>query len=95
MTRDQVHMLLNALPSTKADDGCFSPPTERSLTLYASHDGVGLTVSKVDGVYVDHDMLRARTSKGETYMLSIEDLFAVSLDAPSALGRKAGFSSEH
>jgi hypothetical protein len=95
MTRDQLHTLLDALPSTKTEDGWFAPPAERLLTLYAARDGVGLTVSKVEAMHIDHDMLRARTNKGETYMLSAEDLFAIALEAPSTLGRKAGFTSEH
>jgi len=65
----------------------------RRVTLYAAHDGVPLTVGKVESVRVQGALLRVRNDKGDIYVLSLEDLFAASVDggAPSAGSRKAGF----
>ena len=63
------------------------------MTLYASHNGVALTMSKVEAVKVSQRVVWARSSKGETYLASLDDLFAAALDRGSeaAAGRKAGF----
>lgn len=80
---------------TKADkDGLHMLSDGRRLTLYASHGGVGLTVAKVESVKVDSGIVRARNDKGETFLLSVEDVFAAAVEAGGAggpSGRKAGF----
>ncbi len=65
----------------------------RRVTLYAAHDGVQLTVAKVESVRVQGALVRAKNDKGDIYVLALEDLFAASVDGggPSATGRKAGF----
>jgi hypothetical protein len=67
-------------------------PEGTTATLYASHGGVGLTVSRVEGVKVEGGLVSARTAKRETYMIELGDVFAVALEG-STLGpvRRAGF----
>jgi hypothetical protein len=63
------------------------------LTLYAAHDGVSLTVGKIEEVRVTGGLVRARNAKGETFLLALEDVFAAAVDAGAegGSGRKAGF----
>lgn len=70
-------------------------PDGRRITLYAAHDGVPLTVTKVEGVkLVGGGVVKARNDKGESFLLSLEDLFAAAIDgggSGGSTGRKAGF----
>jgi hypothetical protein len=64
----------------------------RTLTLYASHDGVALQVTKVVELKLDAGLCEARDAKGETFLVPVEDLFAASVSGnPRSPGRKAGF----
>ncbi|MEZ4298176.1 MAG: hypothetical protein R3B70_24705 [Polyangiaceae bacterium] len=78
---------------TKEEDGWQVLPSGRMLSLYAAHDGVSLTVQKIDAVKIAHGMLHARNHKGEVFLLALEDLFAAAFDAgsESKAVRKAGF----
>jgi hypothetical protein len=79
----------------KADkDGLLVLPEGTTATLYASHNGVGLTVSKVDAIRKEGDMIHARTAKKETYVVEIGDLFAVALEGnQGSPARRAGFGA--
>lgn len=68
-------------------------PDGRRVTLYAAHSGVGLTIGKVASMRIENGLVRARNDKGETYVLSLEDVYAASIEAGSAgpSARKAGF----
>lgn len=93
MTNDQLKALAALLPLTADDTGWLHPPENRMLNVHASHDGVPLSMGRTEAIKVDGDLLRARNSKGEIYVLMLADLFAVAMDAPSAGGRKAGFAA--
>ncbi len=65
---------------------------EGALTLYVAHDGVALTVSRVETIRVDGELVVAKTHKGEVYSVAREDVFAVQADAsPGQTSRRAGF----
>ncbi len=92
MTND---MLKNVLETAQAreSDGWSVLSDGRLLTLYAAHDGVPLTVQKIEAVRVAHAVVHARSVKGETFMVAMEDIFAAAFDAgaTSPATRKAGF----
>ncbi len=92
MTHD---MLKNVLETAQAkeSEGWSLLADGRLLTLYAAHDGVSLTVQKVEAVRLAHAIVHARSSKGETFMIALEDVFAAAFDAgtTSPTARKAGF----
>jgi len=99
-----TQMIVGADPSTdrailetagaKNDkDGWSALPEGRLMTLYAAHQGVQLTIAKVEAVKSSQRTVWARSSKGETYVVSLDDLFAAALDRghEAASVRKAGF----
>lgn len=94
MKQDQFESFLASVPVQPEEDGWFKAPAERHVTLHAAHEGVGLTVAKVEAVKLDGELVWARTRRGETYQLSLADLFALAVEAPKNAERKAGFAAE-
>ncbi len=91
MTQEHLSAILDLISARSEKDGWFVFPDGRGLTLYASHDGVQLTVPRVEAVLVKSGLMRARTSKGELYLLALEDVFAAAAEATPTQVRKAGF----
>lgn len=93
MTEEMLKAVLETAQAKSDKDGWASLPEGRSLTLYAAHNGASLTVTKVEAIRVSHGILRARSAKGQTFLLALDDVFAAALDGGSetASGRKAGF----
>lgn len=93
MTEDMFRTLLDDVGAKRDDEGVARLPEGQLITLYSAHDGVSLTVAKVEALRMVHGIVRARTSKGETFFIAREDLFAMSVDggAQTQSGRKAGF----
>ena len=90
--RQAKEIVREAAAATKPDaEGWSRLPEGRTLSLYAAHDGVPLSVSRVEAVAVRGTLVRARTAKGETYLLSLDDLFAAATDGAGPTARKAGF----
>jgi len=80
--------------NAKSDmDGWTALPEGRLMTLYVAHNGVQLTVAKVEALKTTGPIVRARSTKGETYLLCLDDVFAAAFDAGSEnnAGRKTGF----
>jgi len=88
-------MLRTVLDTAQAReaDGWWQLSDGRLLSLYTAHQGVSLTVQKIEAVRINHGVLFARNHKGETFMLALEDVFAAACDAglTSPTTRKAGF----
>ncbi len=93
MTDEMLHAVLETAGAKPDKDGWSTLPEGRLMTLYAAHGGVPLTMAKVEAVKVSQRVAWARTSKGETYVVGLEDLFAAALDRghEAQAGRKAGF----
>jgi hypothetical protein len=93
MTGEHLESILKNAQAKAEKDGFHVLPEGAALTLYAAHDGVSLTVPRVEGVKIDGEIVYARTAKRETYALGKSDLFAVAIEG--ALGqpaRRAGFA---
>jgi hypothetical protein len=91
MIQEHLSAILDLISAKTEKDGWSVFPDGRGLTLYAAHDGVQLAVPRVEAIAVKGGLLRARTSKGELYVLALEDVFAVAAEATPTQARKAGF----
>lgn len=92
MKQEHLAAVLEGVAARPDKDGWANLSDGRYLTLYAAHDGVQLTVARVEAVQQQAGLVRARTVKGEIYVLALEDLFAAALEAAPAQTRRAGFA---
>ena len=93
MTGDHLDVILKNAQATKAEkDGYSSLPEGSTLTFYVAHDGAMLTVSRVEGVRLEGELIFARTAKRETYAIARADIFAVASEGTQGEARRrAGF----
>lgn len=95
MTEAMLRMVLESAGAKAEKDGWSSLPEGRSLTLHAGHDGVPLTVSKVEAVATTNGVVRARSAKGEIVILALDDVFGATIDgagsAATGGSKRAGF----
>ena len=93
MTEDMFRVVLETANAKSDNDGWATLPEGRLMTIYAGHNGVQLTVAKIEALKSSSGILKARTSKGDVFVLHIDDIFATAVDAgsESAAARKAGF----
>jgi hypothetical protein len=92
MTQEHLSAILELLSAKPDKDGWSTFSDGRGLTLYAAHEGVQLTVPRVEAIAVKSGLVRARTAKGEIYIVALEDLFAAAAEAAATQARKAGFA---
>ena len=94
MTGEHFETILKNAQAKGEKDGFAVLPDGTSLTLYIAHDGVSLTIARVEAVRVEGELVHARTAKGERYTLARGDLFAVAVEGAVTGGapvRRAGF----
>jgi hypothetical protein len=91
MTHEHLAALIAAGEAKKSTDSWMTLPEGRSLTIYVAAGTSTLTIARVQAVRHDGALLHARTTKGEHFVLALEDAYAGSLDAPASVGKKAGF----
>jgi hypothetical protein len=73
-------------------DGFVVMPEGTSLTLYVAHDGATLSVTRIEAVRVDGELVLARTQKRETYTVVRSDVFAAMTEGVQGQpARRAGF----
>lgn len=93
MTDDLLRTILETAEAKQDKDGFHVLPEGRSLTLYGAHNGVSLTVTKVSALAISGDVIRAKSAKGQMYVLGRSVVFAANIegtgDAPAV--RRAGF----
>jgi hypothetical protein len=91
MTSEHLSALLLVAAATTDGEGWQHPAEGRSMTLYLAHDAANLTISRICGVRSDGKLVYAKSTQGEQYVVSIDDVFAGSVEGPKDVGRKAGF----
>lgn len=97
MSPEHLQEVLQLCDAADADANGFRQlPKNTTLTLYVAKDSVGLTVANVEAVSHRGHHLQARTTKGDLYVLSLDDVFAANIEgrAQSKGARRAGFASE-
>lgn len=75
-------------------DGWVSLPEGGLMTLHVAHDGASMTISRVEAIKSDGDLVYARNPKRELFVVVRSDVFAVALESEAAAGkvvRRAGF----
>ena len=94
MTGEHLDTILKAAGAKSDKDGWQTLPEGASLTLHVAHDGVGITVPRVDAVKQDGELVYARNPRRELYAVVRLDVFAVAVDGEASAGkvtRRAGF----
>jgi len=94
MTGEHLEAILK-LAGAKADkDGWMSLPEGNTLTLHIAHDGASMTISRVEALRSDGELVYARNPKRELFVVVRSDVYAVALEGEAAAGkvvRRAGF----
>jgi hypothetical protein len=91
MTEDHFAAIISSAEAKKDSQGWWVTQEARHLTLYVSSGGSSLTVSRVEAVRLDGALVKARSMRGEIYVLALEDVFAGAVDPQAQGGRRAGF----
>ncbi len=90
MEIEHLNALLE-LAGTDDEDSWRVIHDERTLTLHAASQGVGLNVAKIRRIRVDGPLLFAENQNGDAFVLRLDDVFAGSMDPSNKSSRKAGF----
>jgi hypothetical protein len=94
MTGDHLDAILK-IAGAKADkEGWLGLPEGNTMTLHVAHDGASMTVSRIEAVRQDGELVYARNPKRELFVVVRSDVFAVALEGESSAGkvaRRAGF----
>ncbi len=91
MTEEHFSAVVAAAEAKKNNQGWWATTEGRYITLYASSGGSSLTVSRVEALRVDGELIRARSVRGEEYILAREDVFAGAVEPLAQGARRAGF----
>jgi hypothetical protein len=94
MTGEHLEAILKVAGAKSEKDGWSALPEGATLTLHVAHDGTGMSVSRIEAVKRDGELLFARNTKRELFALVGSDVYAVALDGEAAAGkvvRRAGF----
>jgi hypothetical protein len=92
MTNEHLAALLE-LGGAKLEDGWSVLSPERTMTLHIAYQGASLNVSKIQRVVVKGALVHAASTRGETSIFLLADVFAGSIDGQSTSSRSAGFRS--
>lgn len=94
MTGDHLDAILKVAGAKADKDGWASLPDGNLMTLHVAHDGAAMTVSRIEAVKQDGELVYARNPKRELFIVVRTDVFAVALEGEAASGkvaRRAGF----
>jgi hypothetical protein len=94
MTGDHLDSILKLAAAKSEKDGWLSLPEGSAMTLHVAHDGASMTVTRVESLKQDGELVYARNPKREIFVVVRSDVFAVALEAETTAGkvvRRAGF----
>jgi hypothetical protein len=94
MTGEHLDAILKTAGAKNDKDGWGVLPEGSTMTLHIGHDGASMTVSRIEALRQDGELVYARNSKRELFVLVRGDVYAVALDgesAPGKIARRAGF----
>src|SRR5579859_5992631 len=94
MTGEHLEAILKVAGSKSDKEGWASLPEGSAMSLHVAHDGAAMTISRIDAVRQDGELLYARNSRRELFVVVRTDVFAVALEGDANAGkvvRRAGF----
>jgi hypothetical protein len=94
MTGEHLDTILKLAGAKGEKDGWSVLPEGTTLSLHVAHDGASMTVSRVEALKQDGELVCARTPRRELFVVVRSDVFAAALEAETAAGRvvrRAGF----
>jgi hypothetical protein len=90
MTNEHLTALLE-IGGAKLEDGWSVLGPERTITLHIAFEGAALNVSKVQRLRVKGELIHAASTRGETTIARLADVYAGSVDGQAQSLRSAGF----
>jgi hypothetical protein len=94
MTGDHLEAILKLAGAKGDKDGWTSLPEGNTMTLHVAHDGAAMTISRIEALRQDGELVVARNPKRELFVVVRTDVFAVALEGEASAGkvvRRAGF----
>ena len=94
MTGEHLDAILKMAGAKSDKEGWHGLPDGSTITLHVAHDGAGMTISRIDAVRQDGDLVVVRTPKRELFVVARSDVYAVALEGEAGAGkvaRRAGF----
>jgi hypothetical protein len=94
MTGEHLEAILKVAGAKSDKDGWASLPDGSTMSLHVAHDGAAMTVSRIESLRQDGELVYARNPKRELFVVVRSDVFAVALEGEPAAGkvvRRAGF----
>jgi hypothetical protein len=94
MTGEHLDAILKVAGAKAEKDGWQTLPEGNAMTLHVAHDGASMTVTRIDAVKQDGELVYARNPRRELSVVVRSDIFAVALEGESSAGkvvRRAGF----
>ena len=93
MTGEHLDAILKMAGAKGDKEGWHNLP-DGTMTLHVGHGGVGMTISRIDAVRQDGELVVARNPKRELFVVARSDIYAVALEGEVGAGkvaRRAGF----
>ena len=94
MTSDHLDAILKVGGAKSEKDGWLALPEGALMTLHVAHDGASMTVPRVEAVRNEGELVYARNSRRELFVVVRTDVFAAAFEGEPAAGRvvrRAGF----
>jgi hypothetical protein len=94
MTGEHLDAILKMAGGKSDKEGWHALPDGGSLTLHVAHGGAGMTISRIEAVRQDGELLVVRNARRELFMVARGDVYAVALEGEVGAGkvaRRAGF----
>jgi hypothetical protein len=94
MTGEHLDAILKVAGAKSEKDGWLVLPEGGTMTLHVAHDGASMTISRIDAIKQDGELVFARNPKRELFIVVRSDVFSVALEGEGSAGkvvRRAGF----
>jgi hypothetical protein len=94
MTGEHLDTILKLAGAKSDKEGWLSLPEGSTMSLHVAHDGASMTVSRIEALRQDGELVYARNPKRELFVVVRTDVFAAALETDSIAGkvaRRAGF----